>query len=299
MTGAGDPPRAGEAAAAPALDQSDPAVEVRGLSAGYDDRLVVHDLSFTVPRGRIVCLVGGSGCGKSTVIRTLVGLLRPMAGTVRVLGRDPLHLGENERSALLRRVGMLFQGGALLGSLSVGDNVALALREHTDLPDGVIRRIVEQKLALVGLEGTADLLPAQLSGGMRKRAAISRALALDPTLLVCDEPSAGLDPVVAAGLDATLRRLQQRLGMTMVVVTHELASIGVIADHVVMLARDGHLLAQGSVAELRQSAQPGVREFFQRSAPSAAEAATGQSLLAALEAEPERGAAPTKHEGHV
>ncbi|MBK8480067.1 MAG: ATP-binding cassette domain-containing protein [Proteobacteria bacterium] len=146
-------PRAEEGPAEPALDQAAPAVEVRGLSAGYDDRLVVHDLSFTVPRGRIVCLVGGSGCGKSTVIRTLVGLLKPMAGTVRVLGRDPLHLGERERIALLRRVGMLFQGGALLGSLSVGDNVALALREHTDLPDGVIRRIVEQKLALVGLRG--------------------------------------------------------------------------------------------------------------------------------------------------
>lgn len=273
------PPR--EAATQPAVAAL-PAVEICGLSAGYDDRLVVHDLSFVVPRGRIVCLVGGSGCGKSTVIRTLVGLLKPLGGYVRVLGRDPLRVDERERIALLRRIGMLFQGGALLGSLTVGENVGLALHEHTDLPDGVIRRIVEQKLALVGLEGTAHLLPAQLSGGMRKRAAISRALALDPELLICDEPSAGLDPVVAAGLDATLRELQRRLGMTMVVVTHELASIAEIADHVVMLARDGRLLAQGSVAELQQSSEPGVREFFGRTAPPPA-AATGPSMLAALE----------------
>jgi phospholipid/cholesterol/gamma-HCH transport system ATP-binding protein len=258
-----------------------PIVSVRDLCAGYEGRLVVKNVSFDVLPGQIVALIGGSGCGKSTVIRTLVGLLAPASGEVRVFGEDPNALGDEQRIPLLRRIGMLFQGGALLGSLTVGDNVALPLREHTALPAPVIRRIVEAKLAMVGLGGAAALLPSELSGGMRKRASLSRALALDPELLVCDEPSAGLDPIVAAGIDTILRQLQAELRMTVLVVTHELASVALIADHVVML-HDGEVLAEGTVADLRRSAVPRVREFFAREPPKEPPA-DGSSLLAALE----------------
>ena len=258
-----------------------PIVAVRDLYAGYDGRPVVKHVSFDVMPGQILALIGGSGCGKSTVIRTLVGLLAPIAGKVRVFGEDPNALGDEQRVPLLRRMGMLFQAGALLGSLTVGDNVALPLKEHTSLPDSVIRRIVESKLAMVGLQGAARLMPAELSGGMRKRASLSRALALDPELLVCDEPSAGLDPIVAAGIDVILRRLQAELHMTVLVVTHELMSVALIADRVVML-HDGEVLAEGTVAELQRSAVPRVREFFARQPPNEPPA-DGSSLLAALE----------------
>ncbi|MCC6746357.1 MAG: ATP-binding cassette domain-containing protein [Deltaproteobacteria bacterium] len=263
---------------------SDPVVEVTNLTAGYGGPPILTDVSFVVPRGKILALIGGSGCGKSTVIRCLVGLLRPMTGSVRLFGHDPHDVDEETRIQLLRRLGMLFQGGALLGSITVGDNVALPFREHTTLPAPLVSRIVEAKLALVGLPGAASLMPAQLSGGMRKRASLSRAMALDPELLLCDEPSAGLDPVVAAGIDATLRRLQRQLGMTMIVVTHDLASVILIADYVVMLDR-GRVLAQGSVAELQASSLPAVQNFFNREAPSG-DTAKGPSLLEALERTP-------------
>ena len=260
---------------------TEPVVSVRDLCAGYSGRPVVKNVSFDLMPGQILALIGGSGCGKSTVIRTLVGLLPPTSGEVRVFGQDPNALSDEQRVPLLRRLGMLFQGGALLGSLTVGDNVALPLREHTALPESVIQRIVESKLAMVGLEGAAELMPAELSGGMRKRASLSRALALDPELLVCDEPSAGLDPVVAAGIDVILRRLQAELHMTVLVVTHELMSVALIADRVVML-HDGEVLAEGTVAELQRSAVPRVREFFARQPPNEPPA-DGSSLLAALE----------------
>jgi len=265
-----------------AVAQGSPVVQVRNLRAGYGDKIIIQDVSFEVHSGEIVCLIGGSGCGKSTVVRTLVGLLTPMAGEVRVLGQDPHALSDAERIQLLSRVGMLFQNGALLGSMTVGDNIALPLREHTDLPDNVIRRIAEAKLDMVGLPGTVDLLPAELSGGMRKRASLSRAMALDPDLLLCDEPSAGLDPIVAAGLDVTLRRLQRQLGMTMIVVTHELASINLIADRVVMLQGGGTVLAQGTLAAMHGSEIPAVQDFFARTPPDE-EHQGGQSLLEALE----------------
>ncbi len=262
-------------------EEKGPAISVRRLKAGYGDRVIINDVSFDVPHGEIVCLIGGSGCGKSTVVRTLVGLLTPMEGEVRVFGKDPSTLEGADRIALLRRTGMLFQNGALLGSMTVGDNVALPLREHTDLPDAIIARIVATKLALVDLPDAANLMPAELSGGMRKRASLSRAIAMDPELLFCDEPSAGLDPIVAAGLDVTLRRLQKRLGMTMIVVTHELASIQLIADRVVMLTQGGYVLAQGTLAEMNESDHPEVREFFGRKPPD--EEDPGRSLLQVLE----------------
>lgn len=269
MTATGDTPaRAGRLHAdRAARDDDQPVVEVVNLSAGYGDRLVVRDITFKLWRGEILCLIGGSGCGKSTVIRAIAGLLRPRDGEVRVFGQNPHALSDLQRIELLRRVGMLFQNGALLGSLSVGENVGLALREHTELPAGVIDRLVDTKLALVGLGHAANMMPSELSGGMRKRASLSRAIAMDPELLLCDEPSAGLDPIVAAGLDETLRTLQRRLSMTMIVVTHELASIGLIADRVVMLSRTGTVLAQGTPDELRRSSIEEVRHFFAREPP--------------------------------
>jgi phospholipid/cholesterol/gamma-HCH transport system ATP-binding protein len=247
-------------------------VEVENMTAGYGDTVILKDISFTVRKGEILCMIGGSGCGKSTVIRTLVGLLKPMAGKVRVFGQDPSALEEEQRIPFLRHIGMLFQNGALLGSMTVGQNVALPYKEHTNLSDAVINKIVESKLAMVGLPDTADLLPSELSGGMRKRASLSRAMALDPTLLVCDEPSAGLDPIVAAGIDVTLRDLQRNLKMTMLVVTHELPSVALIADRVVML-HQGVVLAIGTVEELRQSDNERVRDFFARKPPDPSAAA--------------------------
>jgi phospholipid/cholesterol/gamma-HCH transport system ATP-binding protein len=259
-------------------------VEVKNLVAGYGERVILEDVSFQVRRGEILALIGGSGCGKSTVIRTLVGLLPPISGEVRVFGQNPHGMEDQAKIGFLRRIGMLFQGGALLGSMTVGDNVALPFREHTSLPDPVIQRIVESKLAMVGLPNAAKLMPAELSGGMRKRASLSRAMAMDPDLLLCDEPSAGLDPIVAAGIDMILRDLQRSLKMTMLVVTHELASIALIADRVVMLD-SGRVLATGTVPELRDSDNPKVRGFFARQPPEEAKAG-GPTLLEALEAEP-------------
>ena len=258
-------------------------VEVKNLTAGYDGKVIIDDISFSVKRGEIVCLIGGSGCGKSTVVRTLVGLLKPMGGDVRVFGQDPHVLEDRARIPFLRNIGMLFQNGALLGSMTVGDNISLPFREHTSLPDPVIQRIVESKLALVDMPGVAPLYPSELSGGMRKRASLSRAMAMDPDLLLCDEPSAGLDPIVAAGIDATLRHLQRSLGTTMVVVTHELPSVRIIADWVVMLVPGGHVLAQGTVPEMESHANPRVRDFFARKPPADEAGSSGPTLLQALE----------------
>jgi phospholipid/cholesterol/gamma-HCH transport system ATP-binding protein len=255
-------------------------VEVRNMTAGYGEKVILHDISFELRRGEILALIGGSGCGKSTVIRTLVGLLKPMKGVVRVFGQDPSLLEDEERIPFLRRIGMLFQNGALLGSMTVGDNVALPFREHTSLSETVIRRVVESKLTMVGLPGTSHLLPSELSGGMRKRASLSRAMALDPDLLLCDEPSAGLDPIVAAGIDVTLRSLQRNLGTTMLVVTHELASVALIADRVVMLDQ-GRVLADGTVEQMHQNENELVRDFFARKPPTAEQAAP--NLLSLLE----------------
>ncbi len=258
-------------------------VEVRDLTAGYDGKVIVEDISFSVKRGEIVCIIGGSGCGKSTVVRTLVGLLAPMSGDVRVFGQDPSVLEDQARIPFLRQIGMLFQNGALLGSMTVGDNIALPFREHTSLPESVIQRIVESKLALVDMPGVASLFPSELSGGMRKRASLSRAMAMDPDLLLCDEPSAGLDPIVAAGIDETLRQLQRSLGTTMTVVTHELPSVRIIADWVVMMVPGGTVLAQGTVAQMESNENPRVRDFFARKPPVDDVSSSGQTLLQALE----------------
>lgn len=245
------------------MTDSPPALEVRGLVAGYGERIILDGVDLRVQRGEVRVILGGSGCGKSTLMKSCIGLLEPSGGTVHMLGNDMRDLEGRALTRLLTRVGVLFQYGALLGSITIGENIALPLREHTDLPEDVIGEMVRLKLALVELAPAEHLLPSELSGGMRKRAALARAMALDPDLLFCDEPSAGLDPLTSAELDELLLRLRDRFGMAIVVVTHELMSIERIADRAIMLS-GGHVLADGTLDEVRGTDHPEVKAFFER-----------------------------------
>lgn len=241
---------------------TDVLVECRDLTVGYDKPVLEH-VDLTITRGEIVALLGGSGCGKSTILRTITGLLPPLAGTVAVLGQDLYALDLEARNQLLRRTGTAFQQDALFGSMTVEDNIALAVRELTSVPDPVIREMVRMKLALVGLPGIEPRFPTSLSGGQRKRVALARACIMDPEIVFCDEPSAGLDPVIAASIDETLEKLRSLLGVTLVVVTHELESIRAIADRAVMFAGGG-VVARGTVEELERSRDTTVYNFFHR-----------------------------------
>jgi phospholipid/cholesterol/gamma-HCH transport system ATP-binding protein len=240
---------------------SEPLIEVTGLTMGWDDVILQRDASFKVARGEVFVILGGSGCGKSTLMRYLTGLEIPLSGDVRVKGVDPKlqTLGPPP-------FGVMFQSGALLGSYTVGENVGLPLSEWTDLPREAVSALVQAKLHLVGLDNTEDLLPAALSGGMKKRAAIARALALEPDLIFLDEPSAGLDPVTAAELDELIVALNRDLGLTVVVVTHDLDSIQRIGKRCIMLDRETRrIIAEGDPHELREhSRDPRVRAFFHR-----------------------------------
>ena len=240
---------------------SEPVVECRGVAVGFDGEPVLRDVELAVERGTIVALLGRSGSGKSTLLRALIGLQPPLAGEVRLLGEDLYALDDEARRGQLRHTGASFQQDALFGAMSVIENVALPARELTQLPEPVIAEMARIKLALVGLAGYEHRAPASLSGGQRKRAALARASILDPEVIFCDEPSAGLDPVVAAGIDDTLRQFRDALGVTLVVVSHELASIRAIADRAVMLG-GGAVIAAGTVAELERSANPDVHGFF-------------------------------------
>ena len=238
-------------------------IEVDKLDAWYGQRQVLHAVDFAVDAGEIRVIMGGSGSGKSTLLRHLLGLQRPAAGSVRLFGVDMGKASERERLDVRKRIGVSFQGGALLTSLSVGENVALPLREHTDLDESTIRIMSRLKLEVVNLGGFQDLMPSQLSGGMVKRAALARAIVMDPRLLFFDEPSAGLDPVVSAELDELILRLRDALRMTIVVVTHELESAFKIADTITVLDQ-GRVLMTGSVAQVRAADNERIQDLLNR-----------------------------------
>jgi len=245
---------------------ADAHIEVRQLTMAYGDTVIQRDLSFSVRRGSVFIVMGGSGCGKSTLLRHLIGLMPPAAGSVHFGDVDFWRVGEEERARLMRRMGVLYQGGALWSSMTLAENVALPLRQYTPLSAAEIRDLVALKLALVGLAGCEEHYPAEISGGMRKRAGLARAMALDPDILFFDEPSAGLDPVSARRLDDLILELRDSLGATVVVVTHELASIFAIGDDSIFLDANARtLIARGAPRRLLESCDdPRVRTFLTR-----------------------------------
>lgn len=240
-----------------------PTIEVRDLVTHYGDRLVLQGIDLEVGAGEIFVIMGGSGSGKTTLLNHLLGLLRPTSGFVRILGRDLDSLAMADLQGLRRRMGVAFQSGALFSSLTVAENIALPLREHTSLDETTIGIITRLKLEVVSLAGFGDLMPSELSGGMIKRAALARSIAMDPELLFCDEPSAGLDPVVAVSIDELILRLREAMGMSIVVVTHDLDSAFKIADRICVLDK-GRVLAVGTVDEIRHCADPHVQNLLNR-----------------------------------
>ena len=251
---------------------SDPIIRVEQLRAGYGSNVLMDDVSFDVMAGEVFVILGGSGCGKSTLMKNMIGLYQPLAGRVLIDGDDIARAEDPVRRSILRKFGVTYQMGALFGSMTVLQNVQLPLEVYTDLPDEAIDLVARMKLKMVGLDRYAELMPSELSGGMQKRAAIARAMALDPKILFLDEPSAGLDPITSSAIDQLILTLARSLGITFVVVTHELASIFTIADRVIMLdKRTKGIIAQGDPATLRDSSDnPSVRQFFNRE-PSPAE----------------------------
>jgi phospholipid/cholesterol/gamma-HCH transport system ATP-binding protein len=240
-----------------------PMVSVRDLRVNYGAIEILHGINFEVKPGETLVILGGSGSGKSTLLRTLVGLERPSSGQIWIKGKNIAAISRTEMDEIRKKIGMSFQGGALFGSMTVGDNVALPLREHTKLEESTIDIILRLKLEQVGLAGFEYYMPSQLSGGMKKRAAVARALAMDPEILFFDEPSAGLDPIIAAGIDQLILELKRAFRMTIVVVTHELASAYLIADRMVLIDK-GNVLSIGTTEEMRSSSQPRVRQFLDR-----------------------------------
>ena len=243
--------------------ESDNIIEVRDLVVKYGERTVLEDINFTVRRGEIFVILGGSGCGKSTLLRNLVGLMRPYSGSIHINGENFTAMSDAARITMRKRMGMCFQGSALFNSMSVGDNVALPLREHTRLEESTIEIMAKIKLELVGLGGFEAYMPAELSGGMKKRAGLARAMAMDPEIIFYDEPSAGLDPIVGAGLDVLIRKMQQTFNLTSIVVTHEMESVKAIADRVCMLDQ-GRIIGLGTLDDLQRLDHPRVRQFFAR-----------------------------------
>ena len=241
-------------------------LEIKDLVIGYGDRIVLQDLNFHVRSGEIFCIMGGSGCGKSTLLKHIIGLFRPQSGDILISGQSIVNATAEERRLIMRHFGVTYQGGALFGSMTVAENIALPLREYTDKSRQEIEEIVNEKLELVDLAGFGNFMPSELSGGMCKRAGLARALALNPDLLFFDEPSAGLDPITSAGLDRLILSLREQFNTTIVVVTHELDSVFAIADRVIMLDKVSKtIVADGSPADLRaHSENAWVREFLSR-----------------------------------
>lgn len=235
-------------------------VECRDLSFGYGARPILDGVTFTVPRGKVTALMGASGGGKTTVLRLIGGQVRAQRGSLTFEGEEVASLGATDLYAIRRRMGMLFQFGALFTDMSVFDNVAFPLREHTDLPEPLVRDIVLMKLNAVGLRGARELMPSQVSGGMARRVALARAIALDPDLVMYDEPFAGLDPISLGTAAQLIRRLNDTLGLTSIVVSHDLEETFRIADKVIVLA-NGHIAAQGTPDEVRASSDPLVAQF--------------------------------------
>ena len=247
-------------------------IDVRNVATTLGGRSIHRDLSLSVARGEVIALIGGSGTGKSVLMREIIGLLKPQAGRIELLGQSVCDSTSEQMNALRRRFGVLFQDGALFSSLSVEDNVATPLFEHTDLPHATCRQLARLKLALAGLPpDAAGKRPSELSGGMRKRVALARALALDPELLFLDEPTSGLDPISARAFDKLIRLLADSLGLTVFLVTHDLDTLFSIIDRVIVLS-DGRVLGSGTVAELKHIDDPWLRDYF------AARASEGETV---------------------
>ncbi len=243
-----------------------PVVTATGIAMAFGSRTLFRDVSFEVKRGEVFVILGGSGCGKSTLLKLLIGLFPPTAGSIEMLGTNILTDDDDAREAVRTRIGVMWQSGALFGSMTLLENVMLPLEAHTKMPEDARREAARIKLGMVGLSDAANRLPAEISGGMAKRAGIARAMALDPPLLFLDEPSAGLDPITSAGLDQTIQELARDLGTTFVVVTHELQSILAIGDRCIMLDKEAQgIIATGDPRTLRDTAtHPTVRAFFRR-----------------------------------
>jgi phospholipid/cholesterol/gamma-HCH transport system ATP-binding protein len=236
-------------------------IEVTDLVRKFGDRAVINDVSLTVQRGETLVIMGGSGCGKSTLLRHIIGSMKPTSGSVKIFGEEITTMNEREIAGVRTRFGMLFQSGALLASLTVGENVALPLLQHADNSPEEVEEIVKEKLQMVGLTGFENLKPAEISGGMKKRVGLARALALDPELLFSDEPTSGLDPIMTAVVDQLTLGLTRESGMTAVVVTHDMTSAFRIATRMIMLG-NGQIIAQGTPDEIRNDPHPEVQQFI-------------------------------------
>jgi len=243
------------------MEHKETAVKVENLVRRFGERTILNGIDLEIKKGETFVIMGGSGCGKSTLLRHMIGSLKPDSGRVSLLGTDITNLTEDEMDAIKKKVGMSFQGSALFDSMTVGENVSLALREHTKLEENVINIMIKMKLELVGLSGFESLMPSQLSGGMKKRVGLARAIAMDPEIIFYDEPTAGLDPIVAGVIDKLILDLSKKLSITSIVVTHDMGSVFRIADRIAMLY-EGKVVEVGTKDEIKHSKNPLVKQFL-------------------------------------